>query len=632
MSGIKTSLEEARKAADAVTKGYPSTSKSGTYTGLGVNAFQLECFKRNQTWHFTNRTLCVLWRLELPSAVDFTTDCAKYVHGTRMRFNREQSPSPDFIAYGEAISTTPPPAPTQITSAHWDEFIKWAKKFWALPDFRLTERDYKVKAAARVSEAKALLDRGEPTWLKRLQRSFGDGGLTHYLNHSKWLAWWQKEPDVAAAVLRELWAGQAELPTRLQAFGAAVPEDIRGGPGSRLSIATFLLMGVDVVTMPPYQTRPFQRAYELTGYGMPVTDADDGAIHSHAMAFLDRLRQEAASRGLIIDDRLDAQGLVWAIWKWEPPQAWTQDERDAFLRYRGGIMDHTSPASPLMALADTLLIPVGFLENTVQLLQDKRQVIFYGPPGTGKTFVAQALAKALTDEDVIDIVQFHPSYAYEDFVQGFRPVKDSEGRAAFALKDGPLKRMATSAAASPETPHILIIDELNRGNIAKVFGELFFLLEYRDTSLSLQYSDEAFRLPDNLWIIGTMNTADRSIALVDAALRRRFYFQGFFPDRAPVEGLLKRWLERHHPGLTWVADVDDRANARLSDRQASIGPSHFMRKTLDEAWVRRIWEHSVLPTIEEHFFGEPERLKEFSLDLLRGVQEAPVEDREAPGA
>ena len=115
-----------------------------------------------------------------------------------------------------------------------------------------------------------------------------------------------------------------------------------------------------------------------------------------------------------------------------------------------------------------------------------------------------------------------------------------------------------------------------------------------------------------------MNTADRSIALVDAALRRRFYFQPFFPDTAPVQGLLRRWLTREHPGLSWVADAVDEANKKLADRNAAIGPSHFLKAELTERWVYRIWEHAVLPYIEEHFFGEDQRVLEFSLDRLRG--------------
>jgi len=119
----------------------------------------------------------------------------------------------------------------------------------------------------------------------------------------------------------------------------------------------------------------------------------------------------------------------------------------------------------------------------------------------------------------VEIVQFHPSYAYEDFVEGYRPTLTDAGQPGFELVPGPLKRVAEKAVANPETKHVLLIDEINRGNIAKVFGELYYLLEYRDQKINLQYNHkEQFGLPKNLWLIGTMNTADRSIALIDAAL------------------------------------------------------------------------------------------------------------------
>ena len=174
-----------------------------------------------------------------------------------------------------------------------------------------------------------------------------------------------------------------------------------------------------------------------------------------------------------------------------------------------------------------------------------------------------------------------------------------------------------AARDEPNADHFLVIDEINRGNLAKVFGELYFLLEYRDAEIQLPYSNAPFSLPDNLYLIGTMNTADRSIALVDLALRRRFHFFDFYPDEPPVEGLLGRWLQRNAPDMRWVAGVVDEANRRLDDRHAAVGPSHFMRQGLDEQWVRLIWDHAVLPYIGEHLFGEPDRLREFRLDALR---------------
>ena len=133
----------------------------------------------------------------------------------------------------------------------------------------------------------------------------------------------------------------------------------------------------------------------------------------------------------------------------------------------------------------------------------------------------------------------------------------------------------------------------------RYFGELYFLLEYRDEEVRLQYGGDrpGFSLPPNLWFICTMNTADRSIALMDAALRRRFFFAPFFPDEPPIRGLLRRWLEREGQD-TLAADLIDTANKRL-DRDMGIGPSYFMSgETLDEGRVRRIWRRSVLPYIE----------------------------------
>ena len=296
-----------------------------------------------------------------------------------------------------------------------------------------------------------------------------------------------------------------------------------------------------------------------------------------------------------------------------------------------GIWDPPAPPPP----ENELYLPADFLQEINTLLEDKKQVIFQGPPGTGKTYVARKLAEHITvSKDRVTLVQFHPSYDYVDFVQGYRPALMENGQPGFRLQDGPLLRAAKDAEKDSGAKHFLIIDEINRGNLAKVFGELYFLLEYRNEDVRLQYSDEPFRLPENLYIIGTMNTADRSIALVDLALRRRFYFVEFHPDKWPVQGLLGRYLDDKSPGMAWVADVVDRANEQLKDDpNAAIGPSYFMKPGLDEAAVRRIWKYGVLPYIEERLFGQDAaRLAEFDLDRLWGndssLQPSPAGEEE----
>ncbi|MCQ3811228.1 MAG: AAA family ATPase [Acidimicrobiia bacterium] len=272
-------------------------------------------------------------------------------------------------------------------------------------------------------------------------------------------------------------------------------------------------------------------------------------------------------------------------------------------------------------LADELLIDRSFLDDVIVLLEDKGQVIFYGPPGTGKTYLARKLAEVLApDPRRRALVQFHPSSSYEDFFEGYRPEADVDGDMSYRLTPGPLALMAARAAEAPGRRHVMIIDEINRANLPKVFGEMLFLLEYRGESVRTLYRpDDAFELPQDLWFIGTMNTADRSIALIDAALRRRFHFIPFFPNQGAVQGLLERWIKRHHgEGARWVwelvAQVNDELIAALGGPHLQIGPSHFMKENLDEAAVRRIWQFNIEPFIEDQFFGDTQQIERFRFE------------------
>jgi 5-methylcytosine-specific restriction protein B len=269
--------------------------------------------------------------------------------------------------------------------------------------------------------------------------------------------------------------------------------------------------------------------------------------------------------------------------------------------------DRTRPLelAPVTAeLADELLMPLEWLRETAQQLEFTRQMILYGPPGTGKTFLARRLAQHLAGADRTRLVQFHPSYTYEDFFEGFRPVRAQGGTVAFEVVPGPLKALAEQARQDPGNPYILIIDEINRAHLAKVFGELYFLLEYRDEPITTQYSpDQPFALPRNLFLIGTMNTADRAIALVDAAMRRRFAFRRLAPDRPPIAGLLRRWLDRH--GLdSEPARLLEALNRRLADPDRAIGPSYLMNhRVADPQGLELIWQTQVLPLLEDQLYG-----------------------------
>ncbi len=396
-----------------------------------------------------------------------------------------------------------------------------------------------------------------------------------------------------------------------------------------LNLISVLMSRVDVERYPEYMWMWFSDAFKRTGYGGPGNKLDVAETYGFFLKFLDKFIEEAKER-LPVSSRLDACLLIDSIRRSDTHRTRASDDTERI-----------SADDELLALASQLSLDVHELQEIQSLLEDKRQVIFQGPPGTGKTYVARELAKCLArftdDEDEsatearVRLVQFHPAYAYEDFIQGFRPklINDQPG---FELRDGPLVQMAERAREEPEARHFLVIDEINRGNLAKVFGELYFLLEYRDEELRLQYSDLPFSLPKNLYIIGTMNTADRSIALVDLALRRRFHFVEFHPDVPPIRGLLKRWLKKNAPDVLWIAEVVDRANEKLDDHQASIGPTYFMPKDgrLDESRISMIWKHNVLPYIEERLFGDREKLEDFKLSTPSNeVQDAEDGQKEA---
>jgi 5-methylcytosine-specific restriction enzyme B len=276
-------------------------------------------------------------------------------------------------------------------------------------------------------------------------------------------------------------------------------------------------------------------------------------------------------------------------------------------------------------LAERTLIDRAWLQRQADLLWDRRQLIFYGPPGTGKTFLAQHLAMELAEPSAVKLVQFHPSYTYEDFFEGIRPLlgTNENGALTFDLHKGPFRILVEDARDHPADPYVLIIDEINRANLAKVFGELYFLLEYRGESVSLMYSaEEDFVLPPNVFIIGTMNTTDRSIALVDAAIRRRFAFVELHPATPPVAGLLSAWLDRQ-TDVEFNRDTPEllRAlNARIEDRDLAVGPSYLMRPEIyrREDGLERVWETSIMPLMAEYHFGSPpEVLHQFQLDTLR---------------
>lgn len=500
----------------------------------------------------------------------------------------------------------------------WGDFIERAQQY--IDSGRLEEEEitYKIEIGRKLTAIREALQSNPPIldgWQNNLKDALkGENNLIDWRARSVFDQWLDEHPDDAhpddaLGVIMSLWDPPTQhLATRFHLLSShlmALPLS----SAARTNLVSILLMGLSAEEFPPYRSTLFDWAYEQTGYPKPK-QGTDAEMYEYALGFLDRFIEEAALRGLVLRHRLDAQSVVWAL----------KGDRDG--KDDSG-EDGTLP--DMQTLAANLLLPASFLDEIAVLLDEKKQVIFQGPPGTGKTYVALEIAKHLArGMGSVELVQFHPSYAYEDFVHGFRP-RVRGGQVEFELKKGPLREAADRAKNEPNAKHFLVIDEINRANLGKVLGELYFLLEYRDQKIRLQYSDEEFSLPENLYIIGTMNTADRSIALVDLALRRRFSFKEFDTREEPIKGLLRRWLKANNlSDMLEVADVVDRANAKLAngrpeDRHAAIGPSYFMKEGLTKKRARRIWKHDVLPYIEDRLYGQHDRLGEFDYESLRSA-------------
>ena len=287
-------------------------------------------------------------------------------------------------------------------------------------------------------------------------------------------------------------------------------------------------------------------------------------------------------------------------------------------------------------LDDGCFLDEAILESMLHRLQTKQNIILQGPPGTGKTWLAKRLAYSLIgrkDKNKVRSFQFHPNMSYEDFVRGWRP----DGEGGLVLADGPFLKLSEDAREDPDGKYVMVIEEINRGNPASIFGELLTLLEAdkRDTDNSLQLAyprddDERFHIPPNVYVIGTMNTADRSIAMLDLALRRRFAFFNLEPQ---LNDAWREWVS-HFCDIPeqFLTDIAQRI-AALNDQIAAAGnlgqqfrighsyvtPAHGTPVDNHTEWFKEIVETDIAPLLNEYWFDNVETANSAKSELLSGL-------------
>ena len=523
----------------------------------------------------------------------------------------------------------------------WDKFMYWGNRILETDNLIIAERDTKLQITTRLADARQALLRGDSDWLSAFKIALTkDNNLIAWQTRDSLLSVIEALGPDGEQLLKRVWEPEpsAHLVNELARLRH---EQTTGKPngftiGEIVNLGSLLLMGSDPTRFPPYRPSPVNKTLDLTKGMKSGPNYSDK--YESLLGLCDQVLEFADEANIELADRLDAQSFIWAVTKYEPPATWPDQDQREFRRWRG---ENLPDEDPRQSVTDRQEPAPSDDEGTNKVTGFDKNTILYGPPGTGKTFSAVTYAVAIVEdkdlstvraeprtavreryeryvsENLIAFTTFHQSYGYEEFIEGIRPVLDQDGESPggldYELRDGMFKtfcerNVPDDAELASTRNRVFIIDEINRGNISKIFGELITLIEDTkrigaedETKAILPYSNSIFGVPADVHVLGTMNTADRSLAVLDTALRRRFSFIEALPEPALLAGVEVEGIE-----IEALLDTINKRITVLHDREHTIGHAFFipLRKNPSIEVLANIMQHKVFPLLQEYFYDD----------------------------